>query len=67
MIDEKQFEDYVRNLGYCEVDINDTVRTDNGLDIIKEYLEDHLNVGMIPLQEVYDAIPRIIEMQERFK
>ena len=67
MIDEKQFEDYVRDLGYCNVDIDDVIRTDNGLEIIRDYLEDHLNVGVIPLRTVYEAIPKIIDLQDRHR
>ena len=67
MIDERQFEDYVRDIGYCEVDIDAGIRTDNGLDIIKEYLEDHMKVGMIPLRAVYEAIPKILELQDRHR
>jgi len=66
MIDEKQFVEYVEDIGYCEVDINGPVRTDNGLEIIQEYLEDHFKVGMIPLRAVYEAIPKVLELQDRY-
>lgn len=65
MIGEREFEKWLDNNGYYEVDIEDSIATEDGLEVIRDYLDEFDELGEIPLRETYNAIMKIMELQKR--
>ena len=59
-MNEIEFENYVRGIGYQNVAMGETIELRNGVDILLEYLNDTRNLSVIKLRDIYEQI-HIIE------
>ena len=59
-MNEIEFENFVCDLGYENVAMDEDIELRNGADILMEYLNHTRNLGVIKLRDIYEQI-QIIE------
>lgn len=61
---EQEFEQYVRDIGFYDVSMDEEVYISHGLDIVLEYLQDKNISGVVKLRDIYKQIAMIQEVLE---
>lgn len=59
---EQEFEQYVRDIGFYDVSMDEEVYINHGVDIILEFLQDKNISGVVKLRDIYRQVTKIQEV-----